>query len=254
MRKIFFILLLIFQNLVFSQNQYPKLSYTISYKTQYVAMKNYNNYLDNISSDLVKIDQRLKRVNKYDVNFHIEPSKWYNLGLFFEHSMGQLSFNPFFKILNPDLSVSLIEGSSKNKVISSSFGLSSSLFLNSLVKTDRTFIKNLNYGINLKIGYGFVKFLSETYSPIPIKYSVNSFIRVGNGLQLNSGVFVEYSLAKNLFEIVLGFTFGYQYYKTSDLRGPEGIKWGDPEYYTTPGLINLDFSGVYLGVYLKIRK
>lgn len=217
-------------------------------------MENYNNYLDNITSDLIKIDQRLKRVNKYDIRFQIEPNKWYSIGLYLEYSTGKLSFNPSFKILNPDLSVTLVEGFSKNRITSTNIGLSGSLFLNSIVESKSTFIRNLNYGVNIEMGYGFVEYLSETYNPSFSEYSVTSFIRNGNGLRLNTGVFIEYPLTKKPFEILVGFISGYQYYKTFVLKGPEGIEWGDPEYYVTPGLINLNFSGISLGAYFKIRK
>jgi hypothetical protein len=115
-------------------------------------------------------------------------------------------------------------------------------------KSENIFIHGFQYGPEFNIGYGFGNFIM--HSAIPSENIYGEFLFKANGMKYQFGFRSEYTFGLNSSLVSLGFAFGYQLFKTSDLKRYSGdnlIGFGE----STP---NLDFSGWYYGVYLKFGK
>lgn len=120
----------------------------------------------------------------------------------------------------------------------------------SLIKDNRI-TKNMNtslaFGPEINLGLGIAHYSSFTDVPLLNLHTQNLFKSYGSSFQI--GIFTEFNLVNNFF-YGIGLRTGYQFFKTNILKLHSGeaiIGFGE----TPP---NLDFSGWYYGVYLKIGK
>jgi|SRR5690554_175450 len=256
MDKIFIVVLLVLSNIAISQEGYPKISFELGYNHQHTDMTKFNHHLDLIKTDLVKLDNRINYVNNYTLEIKVKPISLFDFGLYFGHQQITLERFPIQKKLNPDLTTTDVQGYHNNKITSLDIGIASTLYLNHFFKIDNKIFREINFGLDIQAGIGFSKYYSETHVATFNPMNVSAAIRKANGFQGQAGLSFEYPFFKVPFITSLGVRVGYQFYNTSSLEDRFGVKWGDSNYEWTSAdeEINLNFSGIYYGVFLKIGK
>lgn len=257
MMKYFFTLTLILISYhTFSQSNYPKILLDIGYNYQMTKMEEFNNHLDLIETDVFKLDNHLNNVNNLRIAMKFQPIGFMAFGVYFGKQFNKLERFPIQKKLNPDLTVTNIEGYHKNEIDSKDMGIVLNLYFDYFLTKRRDFFKKSNFSLELQFGIGYSKYYSEshyvTFEPI----SIGSARRQACGFQSGIGLGYEYSIIEKPFICSIGIRIGYQLYTSSTLEDDMGVKWGDPDYSWTSANkeINLDFSGFYYGIYLKIGK
>lgn len=256
MNKIYIVVLLVLSNIAISQEGYPKISLELGYNYQRTDMTKFNHHLDLIKTDVFKLDDRLDYVNNFKLAIKVKPISLFDFGVYFGNQQITVERFPIQKKLNPDLTTTDVLGYHKNKITSLDIGFASTLYLDHFFKNDNRILEKIYFGLDIQVGIGFSKYYSETHYNTFFPTSVGSAIRKADGFQGQVGLSFEYSFFKVPFITALGVRLGYQFYNTSSLEDRFGIKWGDSNYEWTSAdeEINLDFSGIYYGVYLKIGK
>ncbi|MEX1192951.1 MAG: hypothetical protein WEA99_13365 [Brumimicrobium sp.] len=252
------VMLLLFSNITQSQSSYPRIYFEVGYNYQQTKMQQYNNHLNLIETDVFKLDEHLESVNSLSLALKYKPKSIFDLGLYLEKQSQTLDRYPMQKKLNPDLTVTYVEGYHKNQINSCNIGVSATIYVNQLLKLKyhNEFFKRLDFGLELKGGVGFSKYFSETHYATFSPIGIGSATRKANGFQGQLGFNFEYSYIKTPIISSIGIRIGYQFYNTSILENQLGYKWGDQKYEWSSAEepINLDFSGIYYGIYLKIGK
>lgn len=250
------VLLLLFSNVAQSQNDYPQIYFEVGYNYQQTKMKQYNNHIDLIETDIFKLDEHLGSVNSLMLALKYKPKLIFDFGIYLEKQSQTLDRYPMQKQLNPDLTVTYVEGYHKNQINSWNVGVSATLYFNQFFKFHNDLFKRIKFGLELKGGVGFSKYFSQTHYTTFSPVGIGSVTRKANGFQGQLGFNFEYSFIKSPIISNIGIRIGYQFYNTSTLENQLGYKWGDQEYEWSSAEepVNLDFSGIYYGIYLKIGK
>lgn len=129
-------------------------------------------------------------------------------------------------------------------------GISTTWYISHLLKFQEkeNKLNRLHLGVELNGGVGFSRATAELiYETVPINYDYT--ILTSRDFQGQGGIKLEYDLTTSPIFTTLGIRLGYQYFSTKTLQDPSGTDW---LVNTRP--INLDFSGGYFGVYVKIGR
>ena len=254
---------------VFSQ-KIGDLSFNFEYNNHQITMDRMNsflldtNYFYPIVYDGVP-EGTLKRGNSYGLSLSYQFNSIFDVGLYAKYQNANLHRTAYyFQDLdpwNPGQNILTHEGDFKFTTESYCFGVTSSVFLNSVMKLnqkDNKFLKNLLLGLNLKGGMGFANasgmYIYPTYPLISSGggylvhgYSAESF---QGEISLRLGYKI---LSKKSLFTSLGINIGYQYFRTPDVKNAVGQNIGyifsDINYSA-----DLDYSGFFSGVYLTIGK
>ena len=152
------------------------------------------------------------------------------------------------------------EGTNYIEANALSTGLSTRLYINKLMHLDQSnswFLKKLQLSMGFSGGLGFSSLIDRasmynssntTNNSNEHKKHVYKAIDFQGRVELNLG----YRLGKNFFSEV-GIKTGYQFLKTSPPKNYSGLFFY-PEGNNSVKTINLDFSGAYYGIYLKLGK
>ena len=129
-------------------------------------------------------------------------------------------------------------------------GISTTWYISHLLKFQEkeNKLNRVHLGVELNGGIGFSRAISElTYEIESMNYEYE--ILTSRDFQGQGGIKLEYDLTTSSIFTTLGIRLGYQYFNTQTLQNLAGNDW---LVNTRP--INLDFSGGYFGVYVKIGR
>jgi hypothetical protein len=253
-RKIVFLILLVMPSLLFSQ-QKETIKIEINTSYQQFEMTAFNERINNPDNFGFLSDKALNDISissgfKHGLIISYQTSPYFSLGFYGSFQNGnvireinyssELPFEPFFDT---------VIGERRYKINSINVGVSSSFLLHNLNFWQKyPSLVKLESAITFQIGYGFANMGWYDVH----KYTVDEVLMrkfKSNGLDLGGGLRLGYILLNdNLFSSI-GFSFGYQYFITSNLKSEGGKLFIDESNTTT-----LDFSGFNAGVYLTLGK
>lgn len=133
-----------------------------------------------------------------------------------------------------------------------SFGISNTWYISHLLKFQEkeSNLNRLHFGVELMAGYGFSKVDFDLYYPTFDEFEPVSSSHTANAFQGQFGLKLEYDFIKNPLLTALGIRGGYQYFRTANVKNKLNQEW----VVLGEHPINLDFSGFYFGVYLKLGR
>jgi hypothetical protein len=253
MRQLLNIFLVITTFTLGAQNKtHEKLSLNFEYSKHQYAMDSLNkHYLDYYIKELEFLDDKIKF--GYNVSFGINyrPSSKFDFGIRigYQYASTQKTIQTEIYGISPQP----IETDMLNlvKVNSTNICLSSSFYLSSLIDFfERNNILNrLGIALEGSLGIGFnqsVAYVHYSNPEIPYSYSFNFAETSNRALFSQLGCKSEFRTTNNPILTAIGFKFGYQFFRTGLLK----FKSSEEVYLP----INLDFSGFYYGIYLKLGK
>lgn len=253
MKNIYLLFFLFCTSECFSQKQ-NMLSFEFSYGVNHFNMENLNRfYIDSFAKkeNIGLLKNHIKQGQQYYLSLNYRPIGLFDIGIYGGYQFGKSKHQP--TISETDENGFLIQEHSADFEIKTKallIGVSSTWYISHLLKfQDKENVLNrLHIGIELNTGIGFSSITAilqcETF-PIVSNYgSFNS-----NNFHGQIGLKTEYNFTKSPFLTTLGIKAGYQYLKTKIVRDRYKNEW-----IVSSQPINLDFSGFYLGAYMKFGK
>jgi hypothetical protein len=186
----------------------------------------------------------------YNVTFAYQPLRFIDFGVFtnFQNARLKRSF------LYEDYTMNMSIGKTSAEVKAFTLGFSSNLYLNKLFNFDHrpnSFFNKIRFSIGVKGGIGFSSFQEQiaiqdfNLDYRNVKYNATNF---NSRIEMAIG----YPIFNNSFFSNVGFKFGYQFFKTSTLKNFAGLTLSSTSNVNSE--MNLDFSGLFYGIYLNIGK
>jgi hypothetical protein len=186
----------------------------------------------------------------YNFGFSYQPFKVIDFGAYasFQNSTLKRSF------LYEDYNMNLLKGDTRAAIKAFSFGLSSNLYLNKLFHFDEmtnSFFNKMRISLGVKGGIGFSSFEEQVaiqdfnIDYRNVHYNATNF----NG---RTEVAIGYPIVNSSLFSNIGFKFGCQFFKTSTLKNFAGLALSATNDVNSE--MNLDFSGLFYGIYLNIGK
>lgn len=245
---------------VFSQQ---KKDFSVEFSANMVGQK-MNSVNDFINEDgtydwtnISNVDKFLNSLNvgyDYGLCVKYQVSNYFDLGVYSNYNTSSLYRSFSGKSTQPPPFDQVYNGKVKNIAGAFSVGLSSDLYLNKLfhlAKCNSLFLQKLICSIGIKGCYGKSYFIEKALLDIYqddyryYNFSASNFngkVELAFGYPLHDG---------QLFTHV-GIKGGYNFYKSSALR-TYSVDYSPTDQNTIPQ-IHLDFSGYYLGFFLRIGK
>lgn len=244
------ILLVGMSSFSFSQVK-SNLSVTASYSVNKFKMSSLNavvadKLLDNFS------DEKMKTGQSWQAGLSYQFTKMWDFGIYGGYQFSTQTSNPsYYKLNEYSLPIEECFGLQELRVEALSVGINSTVYLSQLFQNDQTnsFFKRLHWGPELSLGMGFSKFANDVQPPEHVLETRMRRSYSGNSVQSQVGLKVEYSFLQSSVFASLGVRGGYQFFKTNALTDQMGNEWKIENEK-----VKLDFSGFYLGVYLKLSK
>lgn len=250
-KLIFSILLTSIFYCCFSQDSIPRLSFEFGYSKHFFRMDTLNDKLIEpaINASVKYLNDRIESGEGYNFKIGFQLTKTFQFGVFGDFQNGFSEYNPTLPMGN-DPSV---EGFYSVRVENLNFGIHLTYWLSSIFKeTLPVYIQRLKYGFSAQIGRANGTFKHFIYSPIDQFSESYNRIYSNSGISLSGEFKVEYQFNKKHIFSSLGFKGGYQYFRT------DYLKTRADEYEMLVGFPNtkmqLDFSGFYYGIYLKLAR
>lgn len=254
MDKILTLIFFLFSGILLGQDKYPKMSFEIGYNYQLTKMEEFNKYfMDSSFMKYSDIHSIFNYLNNPNLELKIRPNPQTDFGISVGGQYKTKTGKPILNGLDEDLNVFHEEGLQKLSLRSWDIAITNTWYINQIFDfwNQSNIINRFDFGINLHFGYKFISLLNEyhvtTFTPTVVsngKWKSNCFYG-------KLGVKIEYTpLSKTLFSSI-GLTVGYQFNNKETMRYLSGETYIKMPYKKS---INLDFSGLYFGVYLKISK
>lgn len=258
MKKMLFITTLLLLSLA-AVSQVPlnnRLSFEFGYAQNSFEMTDLNRfYIDSIASKTnPKIfENHIKSGESFRFALQFRPAGLIDFGLYGMYQYGKSTWNPEFA--ETDLSGMVTDRYVVNHTLRTealSVGLSTNVFISHLLKFEENssaFISGSQVSIELQAGTCFSKVIADFQnSHRPMFSSYNFF--TSQDFQGAAGFKYSYALTRNNFITSIGFRIGYQYLKTETVKDRLGDDWIVQGDYP----INLDFSGLYYGLFVSVGK
>lgn len=249
--NIFLIILLVgMASFSFSQVK-SNLSFTASYNINEFKMSSLNavvanKLLDNFS------DKKIKAGQSWQVGLSYQFTKMWDFGIYGGYQFSTQASNPtYYKLNEYSLPIEECFGRQELRVEALSVGIHSTIYLSRLFQNDQTnsFFKRLHWGPELSLGMGFSKFTNDVQPPEHVLETRMYSSYSGNSVQSQLGLNIEYNFLQSSVFASLGIRGGYQFFKTNALTDQMGNEWRIQDEK-----VKLDFSGFYIGIYLKMSK
>ncbi len=207
----------------------------------------------NISND----DKFLNSLNDgfdYSLSVKYQISNYFDVGIYTNYNTSCLQRSFRVESSDPPPFIQVYHGEVKNIANAFSVGLSSDIYLNKLFNFSRfnsLVLQKVIWSIGLKGGYGKSYFIEKAL----VKEYTEDY-RYYNFSASNFNGKVELALSYPLYDSQLfthlGIKGGYNFYKSSALRTYSGNSSASVQ--SNLPQINVDFSGYYLGFFLRIGK
>jgi len=206
------------------------------------------------------LEGNIKSGIDYNLVLSYQPFNFIDFGIFSNYQYSSIRRQKEFAFGTPPYPTYVVEGTNSIEVNALSTGLSTRLYINKLLHLDQSnsqFLKKLQLSIGFSGGLGFSTLIDRETSYISGTPNNNSndgkkFQYKATDFQGRTELGIGYKIGKSLFSDV-GFKIGYQFFRTSLLKNASGSSVY-PSGYPKTQTINLDFSGIYYGIYLKIGK
>lgn len=253
MKAITFILLILLGVNSFAQKN--SLSFEFSYGLNSFKMGKLNTfYIDSFAKkeDVGLLKDNIKYGQHYQLSINYRPIGLFDLGIYGSYQFGNSkSTYDLIEIDDSGFPVKIHPSNYNLKTDALGAGIATSWYISHLLKFHKkeNALNRLHLGIELNGGVGFSKVATDIRVPSFPMASVYEFFD-SKDFQGQVGMKIEYDLTKTPLYTTLGIRFGYQFFKTKTVRNRYDSEWLVLGQYP----INLDFSGIYGAVYLKIGK
>lgn len=250
----FFILLIYFFS--YSQNTKHNISFELGYGINRYSMGDLNEfYIDSFASQVNPkiVERNIKSGQSFNLSLRYKPVGLFDIGLYGNYQYGNVKSSPVY-VETDEFGAMIAEhqGSYELRTEAIGVGISSTWYLSHLLNLqnkEKKYLQCLHFGVELSGGVGFSKAKTEMrFKTFPIGSFYEYFD--SRDFQGQIGLKVEYDFTKTQIFSTFGIRFGYQYFKTKTLRDRLDNDWVVLSKYP----VNLDFSGFYFGIYLKIGK
>jgi hypothetical protein len=235
----------------FSQDSIPRLSFEFGYSKHLFRMDTLNDKLIEpaINASVKYLNDRIESGVGYNFKIGFQLTKTFQFGVFGDFQHGFSEYNPMLPMGNNPS----VEGFYSVNVENLNYGIHLTYWLSSIFnKSLPAFIQRLNYGFSAQIGRANGTFKHFIYSPIDQFSESYNRIYSNSGISLSGEFKVEYQFNKKHIFSSLGFKVGYQNFRT------DYLKTKADEYEMLVGFPNtkmqLDFSGFYYGIYIKLAR
>lgn len=248
-------IMLLFSQISYTQSYQDKLFVEFGYSYNTYKMENINRYyIDSFAmkSNINLLQDFIKSGQQYYLNIGYKSFKLFDFSFYGSYQYSQLISKPmFWKTDEFGKQIKKIKGSYIFKVEAIGVGIGSTFYFNQLLgfQNQESIINRLHLGLEVKGGIGFSKVIADLQiKELPVQSKYKYF--KSQDFQGQIGLKIEYDLTKNPIFTTIGLRAGYQYFKTKTVMDRLGKKWVVLDKYP----INLNFSGCYMGIYLKFSK
>lgn len=254
---ILIISLLIFSVKSKSQDSKNRLSIEFGYGINSYSMAKLNKYYIDSFATLPTVNLLKSRINSgqnFSLVLKYKPTKLFDIGFYGNYQYGNTKYNPSIIETN-DFGVPIKQHFGKYELRTEAIGVgvAGCFYLSQLFKLEEKkskIFKRIHFGVELNGGIGFSKVIADMrYQTLPLASYYEFFTT--NDFQGQSGINIEYDFIKSSLISSIGIRGGYQYFKTKTVSDRLDRNW---EVGSNKQPINLDFSGFYIGTYLKISK
>lgn len=252
MRIVFIALILVLATSLFGQEE-RTFSFDLSYGINGYNMNAINDfYIDSFAAtpenDLLREYVRKGQYFRLGVNY--TPISWLDVGFYGSFQFSSLTSTPWKDYYDNDLGETVYNKSDfKFLTEATSVGVSSTLYIDEFWKSSEKQNSKVHFGIELNGGIAFLKasqlYTFKTFTTFQRDASYSS-----RNFQGQLGLKIEYDFTQTPIFTTLGLRAGYQFLKSGTARDAADQEWLINDKYP----INLDFSGFYFGVYLKLGK
>lgn len=192
----------------------------------------------------------------FGLSVNYQPLKFQSFGLYGGYQYGSIKRNPQVEyIVDPiTMEKGTLNGTFTYSTKSILVGITTTTYLDALIfDTTSHFWKRASWGIELNAGVGYAMlrakqvWASDSESIKTETYSIHH-----NALDFQAQISMKfgYQITKSNLLSTVGVKFGYQYFKTKNVKNDIGSYI----FSNNKGTSNLDFSGLFGGVYLTIGK
>lgn len=237
-------------------SQQGKLDFNLTYSRQHSKMSVINDFLHDPNFDKATLfteNSYLQEGNKIQGQLDYQFAKYFNLGVFTSYQFSGLIVNHQFFVYDP------IENSTTKYAYdyqlftkNISCGISYSIVYHEIFnfRNKGNFLKRCIIKNVFNWGLAFSTLRSSQVGIMPMKYELNEFDYKSVHLNGDVSMNVNYELIKKMFLSSIGIRFGYQFNKSGIVKNIIG----QTLLLSNDSSVNLDFSGVYLGLNFSIGK
>lgn len=256
MKKIFILYAVFFgYSVAFSQDKQPRLSVDFGYGYQDFSMNKLNEfYIDSFASRLQFgpiMENHINSGQQFRLGLTFTPSGMYDFGVYGSYQYGFSKSDQNIEFVNDGGDV-VYSSQSTVQLNTNALGVgaSATFYISHLLQFHKkeNAWNRLHFGVE---GSGGVGFSQVRFSWYDANFSSPPDIRSSTDFQGQIGVKTEYDFTKSPLITTLGIRLGYQYFRTKTLQDKSGMEW---KVFPTNQAINLDFSGFYIGTYVKFGK
>lgn len=201
----------------------------------------------------------------YSVNYH--PSKLLDIGLFVNYQYSKFTSDMSMDMTNEiGAVINQVPGLYSLRTGALGIGISNTWYVSHLLKfqeKESSILRNMHFGIEMSGGVAMSGARSEFRFDPPLFTTYDDYY-VRSSFQSQVGVKIEYSLTKTQIYSAVGLRAGYQFFKTGTLQTVSNEDWlvfdlSDQTAFENTGVpssqpMNLDFSGLYVGAYLRLGR
>jgi len=252
MKQIITTALLLLPGLYHAQHKLKgKLSFDFGYSFHQYQMTSLNeNFIDYYITEIEVLEDRITTGRSVNIGIGFSIYRYIENRINFCYDRGITESITPINLINVQDVEATYHYVARSRAFSLSFG--TQFYLNQIdflkPKSEFSFFNRLHYGPDFNIGYGFGNF--TVHGAIPSENIYREFLFKANGMKYQIGFRSEYTFGINSTLVSIGLALGYQLFETSELKHYSGdnlVGFGE----STP---NLDFSGWYYGIYLKLGK
>ncbi len=238
-------------NFSFCQDSIPRLSFEFGYSYHAFAMDTLNDKLIEpaMNTSVKFLDKKLESGHGFNFKIGYQISESFQFGFYGDFQRGSSEYKPMF----PMGSQPPVEGFYSIRTENLNTGIHLTYWVSSLLsKISKVPSKRLKYGFATNLGVG--KGSYEIFIFAPIDQFSESYHRIfsANAFHGQFELKSEYQITKRSLFSSIGLKVGFQYFKTDYLR-TRAEEYNLVASYPDSKL-QLDFSGMYYGIYLKLAR
>jgi len=239
-----------------AQNYKNKLSFEFGYGINGYSMGKLNEfYIDSFAAkpNICLLKDKITSGQNFNFALRYQPTGLFDIGIYGNYQYGSSKHNPTFTERDDfGLPIKDHTGTYELKTQAIGVGLTSTWYVSHILKfneKENKFLKRFHFGVELNGGIGFSKVTTDIrVSTLPIVSFYEYF--TSTDFQGQAGLKFEYDFVKSPIISAIGIKGGYQYFRTQTVKDRLDRNWEVLGQHP----INLDFSGFYIGTYLKIGK
>jgi hypothetical protein len=224
-------------------------NYSMNKLNEFLIDTNYNNpYL--YSSHPT---EQIKKGNGYSISLGYQPLEFVDFGIYGSFQFGRIKRHPQLLYTDPvTANESYYYGDYLAQTSAFGVGLTSSIYINRILNFEEKqgFIKGALIALEFQGGLGYSHFCDILSFPdYPDgAFEFKNYNHKSTDFQGQVALKLGYSYKGKNIKSSFGVKFGYQFYKTATVENSigKGLK--------AEGNINLDFSGFFIGTFIKLGK